>query len=589
MAEMIHMTINGNAVEVEKGSTILQAARKLKIHIPTLCHLDMHKHKMVNKTSSCRVCVVEEVGRSKMLAACSTLCKEGMNIRTDSLKVIRARRMMIELLLSNHPTDCLVCSKNGICELQALASEAGIRTIHYPGERHEVPIDRSSYSLVRDMSKCILCKRCETMCNDVQTVGALTDVGRGFETVVGTFFNGPMYESTCTFCGQCVTVCPTGALTDVDNTEKVWRALSSNKTVIVQTAPAVRVALGEIFGMPVGSDVTGKMVTGLRRMGFDYVFDTNFAADVTVMEEAAELVERIKNGTTPILTSCCPSWVKFIEEQFPDCLHIPSSAKSPHEMFGSLAKTYLAERIGVKPEDMVVVSVMPCIAKKYESERPELGQNKDLSDVDIVITTRELGQMLKELALEFDQLEDSEYDHIMGESSGAGDIFGTTGGVIEAALRTAYFMLTGEELEEIEFESLRGLEGIKEATVDVRGKEVKIACANGLGNARTLLERIRSGEADYTAIEIMACPGGCITGGGQPYHDWEVDVATPRMQALYAHDRAKSIRRSHQNPMVKKLYAEFLGQPLSEKSLKLLHTRYFDRSAKKFSHGRNRA
>lgn len=580
--KMIKLFINDREVEIEEGSTILQAARKINIHIPTLCHLDLHNLRMVNQTASCRVCVVEEEGRSKMLTACTTKVKEGMRIRTDTVKVIRARRMMIELLLSNHPTDCLVCIMNGECELQDLAANAGIKRIHYPGERLQVPIDESSLSIVRNMNKCILCKRCETMCNEVQTVGALTDVGRGFTTVVGTAFNDPMHESTCTFCGQCIAVCPTGALTEVNNIEKVWRAISSKKTVVVQTAPAVRVALGELFGMPAGSDVTGKMVTALRMMGFDRVFDTNFAADVTVMEEAAELVERLKSKDKPlpILTSCCPSWVKFIEEQFPECLDIPSSAKSPHEMFGSLAKTYLADKIGVAPEDMVVVSVMPCVAKKYESARPELGQDNGISDVDIVITTRELGQMLRDLSLDFANLPDSQFDLIMGESSGAGDIFGTSGGVIEAALRTAYHMLTGKELEEVEFKSLRGLEGIKEAEVEINGQIVKIACANGLGNARYVLEKIKRGEADYTAIEIMACPGGCIAGGGQPYHHGNIEIIEKRMAAIYAHDRAKKIRRAHENPMVQALYKEYLDHPLSERAEKLLHTHYVDRSRK---------
>ena len=548
--------------------------RKTQYKIPTLCHLDLHNMKFVNQTSSCRVCMVEEEGWDKMLAACSTRCRNGMRIRTDTIKVIRTRRLMVELLLSNHPTDCLICSKNGNCDLQALAAEIGVTRIDYPGYRSHHEMDTSSFSLVRNMDKCVLCKRCETMCNDVQTVGALTDIGRGFDTVVGTLFGMPMHETTCTFCGQCVAVCPTAALTEVDNISQVWEALDSDKIVVVQTAPAVRVALGEVFGMEPGTNVTGKMVTALRRMGFDKVYDTNFAADVTVMEEAAELVDRINGeGRLPILTSCCPSWVKFIEHQFGDMLDIPSSAKSPHEIFGSLAKTYLADKIGAKPEDIVVVSVMPCVAKKYESKRPELGQG-DYSDVDIVITTRELGRMLKDLGLDFANLPEEEFDELMGVASGAGDIFGSTGGVIEAALRTAYEWLTGKPLEKIDFHELRGLSGIKEATVEINGVKHKIACANGLGNAREVLRRIRSGEANYTAIEIMACPGGCIAGGGQPYHHGDDSIIRKRMEAIYESDRHKKIRQSHKNPQVIKLYEEFLGAPHSEKTKKLLHTKY---------------
>ncbi len=572
---MINLTINDIPIQVEEGTTLLEAARQLNIIIPTLCHLDLHDVKMVNESSSCRVCVVEEVGWDKMLTACSTPCKNGMNIRTDSVKVIKSRRMMIELLLSNHPTDCLVCPKNGDCELQDLAADAGIKKIRYPGARTVTKTDASSKSIVRNMSKCILCKRCETMCNKVQTVGTLTDVGRGFDTVIGTVFDRPMHETNCTFCGQCVAVCPTAALTEINNEDLVWDALSSDKTVIVQTAPAVRVALGETFGMPAGTDVTGKMVTALRAMGFDKVYDTDFAADVTIMEEAAELVHRLKNnGRLPILTSCCPSWVKFIEHNFGDMLDIPSTCKSPHEMFGSLAKTYLAEKMGIKPEDMIVVSVMPCVAKKYESARPELAQEDGISDVDIVITTRELGHMLKDLSLDFPHLPDSQFDQLMGQSSGAGLIFGSSGGVIEAALRTAYEWMTGEELKELDFTALRGLQGIKEASVTIGERELKIACVSGLGNARALLNRIRKGEAHYDALEIMACPGGCIAGGGQPYAHGQIEVIQKRMNAIYSGDRKKKIRQSHKNPEVQKIYDEFLGEPYGEKAHQYLHTSY---------------
>lgn len=575
--EMVTLYINDQEITVPQGTTILEAARKLNIRIPTLCHLDLPNMKAVNRDSSCRVCMVEEEGWDKMLPACSTRCKDGMRIRTDTIKVIKTRRTMVELLLSNHPTDCLVCSKNGDCELQTLAAEVGVREIHYPGERSYHESDTSSYSLIRNADKCVLCKRCETMCNEVQTVGALTDVGRGYDTVVGTTFNLPMHNTACTFCGLCLSVCPTAALTEVDNTGAVWNALASDKVVIVQTAPAVRVALGEIFGMEPGIDVTGKMVTALRHMGFDRVYDTNFAADVTIIEEAAEMVQRIKdNENLPILTSCCPSWVKFMEHQYPEMLHIPSSAKSPHEMFGSLAKTYLAEKMEVNPEDMIVVSVMPCVAKKYESKRPELG-TEEFSDVDLVITTRELGAMIKDLSIDFTSLPDGEFDELMGVSSGAGDIFGATGGVIEAALRTAYEWLTGTVLEQVEFRELRGLAGIKEANVKIQDKEVKIAVANTLGNARIILDRIKCGEADYTAIEIMACPGGCIAGGGQPYIHDDDSIIEKRMQAIYEHDKRKTIRQSHKNPYVIKLYEEFLGEPYGEKAKELLHTSYTPR------------
>ncbi len=572
---MLHLTINDMPILVRKGTTILEAAKQLNIKIPTLCHLDLHDFKIVNESVSCRVCLVEEVGKDKMLTACSTPCREGMNIRTDSIKVIRMRRMMVELLLSNHPTDCLICPKNGECELQALAADVGIKTIRYPGARTVTKVDRSSKSIIRDMSKCILCKRCETMCSAVQTVGTLTDVGRGFDTVVGTLLDKPMHETNCTFCGQCLAVCPTAALTEVNNEDKVWDALSSGKTVIVQTAPAVRVALGEIFGMAPGTDVTGKMVSALRAMGFDRVYDTNFAADVTIIEEASELVHRLTNNENlPLLTSCCPSWVKFIEHNYGDMLHIPSSCKSPHEMFGSIAKTYLAEKMGINPEDMIVVSVMPCVAKKYESARPELANDRGISDVDIVITTRELGHMLKDFSLDFPNLPDSDFDDFMGESSGAASIFGTSGGVLEAAIRTAYEWVTGDYLESLDFTELRGLRGIKEAIIPLGDKQLRVAVSSGLGNARKLLDSIRSGEAHYDAIEIMACPGGCIDGGGQPYTHGDTEIIQKRMNAIYANDRKKIIRQSHKNPQVKKLYDEFLGEPYGEKAHQILHTTY---------------
>jgi len=503
-----------------------------------------------------------------------------MEIRTDTPRVIRTRRTNIELLLSNHPTDCLVCERNGNCELQDLAVLANIKDIRFKGERKIFEPDTSSFSIIRDPNKCILCKRCETMCTNVQSVGTLTSIDRGFETVVGTQYHKPMIDTNCVFCGQCLSVCPTGALTEVNNVRKVYKALNDEeKVVLVQTAPAVRVALGEEFGMEVGSVVTGKMVTALRKIGFDYVFDTDFAADLTTMEEAYEFVDRFKKQENlPILTSCCPSWVKFIEHNFPDMLNIPSTCKSPHEMFGSVAKTYFAEKIGVDPRNIVVVSVMPCVAKKYESARPELGLTEDISDVDYVISTRELAHMIKEYSLDFPSLEDSEFDDPLGESSGAGVIFGSSGGVLEAAVRTAYNMLTGEDLEQLEFEELKEMRGIKESRIEILGKEVKVAVASGLANARRLLESIRDGKAHYDIIEIMACPGGCIGGAGQPLLRGNVSKLEKRMNAIHKEDRDKPIRRSYENKSIKKIYDEYLDAPGSEKAHHLLHTEYSSRA-----------
>ncbi|MBS5988552.1 NADH-dependent [FeFe] hydrogenase, group A6 [Anaerococcus hydrogenalis] len=571
---MINLTINGKNVEVSEATTVLDAARSLNINIPTLCHMDLHDIKFVNKLASCRVCLVEDLDKGKFIPSCATFVKEGMNIRTDSQEVIKARRTIVELLLSDHPNDCLKCAKNLNCQLQKLAHDLNIREIKYTGEMRNLPIDDNSYSLVRDPNKCILCRRCETMCNTVQTVGALAEVGRGFNTHVGSTFNRSMFETTCTFCGQCLSVCPTGALTEKSNIKEVWKLLESDKHLIVQVAPAVRVALGEMFGRKPGESVEGEMVTALRNLGFDKVFDTNFAADLTIMEEANEFVQRLNGkGKLPILTSCCPGWVNFMEQQFSDLIDIPSSCKSPHEMFGAIAKTYYAEKIGKKPEDIKVVSIMPCISKKYEAKRDEL-ENEGYSDVDIVLTTRELGAMIKEAGIDFNKLEKSDFDNPMGESTGAGDIFGTSGGVIEATIRTAYDTITGEELEKVEFEDLRGLKGIKQAKVDINGREIKIAVANGLGNTRKLLEKLRNKEIDLDAIEVMACPGGCIGGGGQPYHNGKISILKERSKGLYQIDKNKKLRKSYQNPYIKKLYQEYLGEVGSEKAKELLHTSY---------------
>jgi NADH-quinone oxidoreductase subunit G len=578
---MINLTINGIPVEVDNEATVLDAAKKANVHIPTLCHLKLHEAAYENKPASCRVCMVDIEKRPTLAPACATPVAEGMAVRTDTARAIKARRMMVELLLSNHPQNCLTCERNGNCELQALASELGIRDITYTGKMSFYPKDLTSLSLRRNPDKCIRCRRCEEMCNKVQTVGVYSATGRGFDTIVGTAFGADMVDTVCTFCGQCVTVCPTGALAEVDNTGKVWKAIfDKDTTVVVQTAPAVRVALGEEFGLPVGTRVTGKMAAALRRLGFDKVLDTDFAADLTIMEEASELVDRIVNkGPLPILTSCCPAWVKFIEHNFPTMLDIPSSAKSPHEMLGAIAKTYYAEKIGVDPEKIFVVSVMPCLAKKYEAARPELSSD-GLSNVDTVISTRELARMIRESGIDFSTLPDEDFDPIMGESTGASVIFGTTGGVIEAACRTAYCWLTGEQPDALNLTQLRGLEGIREAKITIPTKDLgdlnlNIAIANGLGNARKLLEDVRDGKADYQAIEIMACPGGCVNGGGQPYKcNGFADVAI-RAAALYDEDEAKTLRFSHENPQIIELYKEFLGEPLkSERAHHLLHTSY---------------
>lgn len=575
---MVNLKINGIDIVVKEGTTILNAAQQVNINIPTLCHLDLGDLGYVNREANCRVCLVEQMERNKLVPACNTLVKEGMDIRTDTTRVVHARKVNIELLLSNHPKDCLVCRKNGECELQDLAILSNIREVRFKGERPEYPIDDSSLSIIRDPNKCILCKRCETMCSEVQTVGTLTDVGRGFTTVVGTAYNEPMFETNCTFCGQCLAVCPTGALSLVSNVEDVYQALRDpSKIVIAQTAPAVRVALGEKFGMEVGSVVTGKMVTALKQLGFDYVFDTNFAADLTAVEEAHEFVERFKAGKLPMITSCCPSWIKFMEHNFPDLLDIPSTCKSPHEMFGSVAKSYFAEQKGIDPKDIIVVSIMPCVAKKYESARPELAQDGEISDVDIVITTLELASMIKDFSIDFSKLPDSTFDELLGESTGGGDIFGSTGGVAESALRVAHTMLTGRRPEKLEFEELTTLKGIKEAEVDVDGRKIRVAVAGGLGNVRKLLDLVQEDKNRYDLIEIMACPGGCIDGGGQPAHHGDTTKLTKRRDGLRSEDRRKELRCSQDNPSVQKIYTDYLGEPGSKKAHHLLHTNFYPR------------
>lgn len=578
MSDKLKVKINDFNLEVDKGTTILEAAQKINVSIPTLCHMNLEGFGIVNQTASCRMCMVEVKGRAPLAPACSELVTDGMEVTTDSIKAVTARRMNLELILSNHPMECLTCPKNLECELQALAQKLNITEIAYEGEKMDHPIDRSSYALVKDPNKCVMCRRCETMCNDVQTCGILSANSRGFDAFVGPAFHLDMLDTSCTFCGQCVAVCPTGALSEVKNTHQVWHELNNpKKHVVVQVAPAIRVAIGELFGMEPGTVTTGQLATALRRMGFDAVFDTDFAADLTIIEEASELVHRIESGgKLPILTSCCPAWVRFIEYQFPDMLDIPSTCKSPQVMMGTIVKTYYAEKTGIPKEDIVNVSIMPCIAKKSEIQRKELVIGES-HDVDWVLTTRELGSMLKEAGIEFSKLAEGEFDNILGESTGASVIFGTTGGVIEAAVRTAYEWITHEELEDVNFYQLRGMEGIREATVRIKDMDLHIGIAHGLGNARKLLESIKNGEAEYHAIEIMACPGGCIGGGGQPYHHGNMDIIRKRQDAIYREDRGKKRRKSHENQMVMALYREYLGEPYGEKAHDLLHTYYHAR------------
>lgn len=587
---MIKLTIDNRPVEVEEGTTILKAARQAGIHIPTLCYFELEGMNFENKPGGCRVCVVEVVKdsngrpRRNLPPACATECAEGMVVSTCSQRVINARRTVVELILSDHPTDCLTCAKSGQCELQKLAQNLGIRQIPYKGEQSTYRVDMSP-SIIRDVDKCIMCRRCENVCNNIQSVGALSAVNRGFQAVVAPAFEQDMVDSPCVMCGQCVQVCPVGALSEVDDTRNVMMAINNpKKTVIVQTAPAVRVAIGEEFGMEPGTIVTGQLAAALRQIGFDYVFDTDFAADLTIMEEGTELLQRIdrftkgdKSVRLPILTSCCPGWVNFFEHNFPDMLDVPSTAKSPQQMFGAIAKSYWAEKMGIRREDLVVVSIMPCLAKKYECKREEFYVNGN-PDVDYVLSTRELARLIKQFNLDLKEMPTSDFDDPLGESTGAAVIFGVTGGVIEAATRTAYEVFTGKKLEKIEFTELRGLEGIRDAWVDFNGTPIHIGIAHGLKNARTLLERVRKGEEQFHAIEVMACPGGCIGGAGQPYHHGDSSIIKKRFDATYEEDRNKPLRKSHENPSVIKLYKEFLGEPCGHKSHELLHTRYFDKS-----------
>ena len=571
---MINVTIDGQKIEVEEGLTILEAARRANIHIPTLCYLPE-----VQAIGACRVCLVEVEGNRTLQASCVLPAVNNMVVHTRTEKVRKARKFVVEMLLSNHPFECLTCPRNLNCELQSLASELGIREVRFTGAKSEGRIDESSPAIRRDQNKCILCRRCVTVCQEIQSVTALFTVGRGFDTRVEPAFDREIGDVACTNCGQCSLVCPVGAITEKENIQEVWDALNDPaKFVVIQDAPAVRAALGEEFGYPPGTLVTGKMLAAARKLGFDRVFDTNFAADLTILEEGSELLKRVaEGGTLPLITSCSPGWIKFIEHFYPELLPHISTCKSPHQMLGALAKTWYAQKAGIDPKNMVVVSVMPCTAKKFECQRPEM-KSSGYQDVDYVLTTRELAKMIKQAGIDFTNLPDGSYDDPMGEYTGAATIFGATGGVMEAALRTAYEVATGKVLENVEFTAVRGLEGMKEAVVPVEGiGDVRVAVAHGLGNARKLLERVKEGKAQYHFIEIMACPGGCVGGGGQPI-PVNNDIRMRRAQALYEEDCALTLRKSHDSPSIKRIYDEFLGKPLGEKSHHLLHTKYTPRS-----------
>ena len=572
--DLINLTIDGQEVKAKKGTTVLEAARSVGIDIPTLCFL-----KEINEVGDCRMCIVEIEGRRGFATSCIQKVEEGMIVHTNTPSVMEARHVVLDLILSNHNRECLTCTRSGNCELQALAQKFNIQNIEFPGKSKEYKIDDLSPSIVRDPSKCVLCRRCVSACKKVQGIGAIDCINRGFESCISTVGNKSLNDVNCTFCGQCIEACPTGALHEKETINEVIDKLKNpDAFVVVQTAPAVRVALGEEFGMPIGTNVTGKMVTALKRLGFDRVFDTNTGADFTIMEEANEFIKRFsENDNLPMITSCCPGWVKFAEMNYPELLPHLSSCKSPHEMFGAILKTYYAEKENIDPKKMYVVSVMPCIAKKFEQNREELS-NDGMQDVDNVITTRELARMIKQANIDLAKLPDEKFDDPMGEATGAAAIFGTTGGVMEAALRTAQDTLTGKDLKEIDFESVRGEKGIKKAIIEVDGKEIKIVVASGLGNARKIMEEIKSGKADYQFVEIMACPGGCIMGGGQSIKAaktrLDYDVRKLRADCLYSIDEKSTIRKSHENPVLKKIYKEYLGEPLGDTAHHLLHTHY---------------
>ena len=574
--EMVNCKINGIAVSVPKGSTILEAARAAGVEIPTLCYM-----KKINEIGACRICIVEATGARGLVTACVYPVSEGMEVKTNTPKVQAARRTTLELLLSTHDKKCLSCSRSTNCELQKLCREYGVEESRFEGYKPHYELDTSTPHLVRDNNKCILCRRCVAVCRE-QYVSVIGPNDRGIDTSIGTAFKVNLSEVPCISCGQCAAVCPTGAITEKDDTDKVWEALGDpTKHVVVQTAPSVRATLGECFGMPIGTNVEGKMVSALRRLGFDRVFDTDFAADLTIVEEANELVERIKNkGTLPMITSCSPGWIKFCEYYYPDMLDHLSSCKSPQQMAGAVIKTYYAEKAGIDPKDIVSVSVMPCTAKKFEIGREDQSAS-GYPDVDIAITTRELARMIERAGLKFTSLPDEEFDSPLGEDTGAAVIFGATGGVMEAALRTANDWLTGKDNLDIDFTAVRGTDSIKEASVDIAGMTVKVAVASGGNAANEIMKKVRSGEADWTFIEIMGCPGGCVNGGGQPiqpqYVRDTVDLKAVRAKALYDQDAAMTLRKSHESPVVKALYSEWYDGFGGHKAHHDLHTSYVAR------------
>lgn len=574
---MVNLKIDGINISVPENTSVLNAAHEAGIKIPTLCYL-----KDVNAIGACRICLVEVVGNPNLQAACVLPVSEGMEVLTASEKVLKSRKVTLKLLLSNHDRECLTCIRNRNCELQKLSEDFGIDDVEFSGTRIEYDTDDSSVSIVRNPNKCVICKRCVATCKKVQGIGAIGATNRGFATTIEPVWGNSLNDVPCINCGQCIMSCPVGALTEKSEIDKVWTALRDpEKYVVIQPAPAVRAAIGEEFGMPIGSRVTGKLAAAMKRLGFDKVFDTNFGADLTIMEEGTELISRITNGgVLPMITSCSPGWIKYCEYFYPDMLDNLSSCKSPHQMLGAVVKTYFAEKNGIDPKNIFTVSVMPCVAKKFEKTR-DGEEASGYKDVDAVLTTRELARMIKQAGIDFANIKDERFDEMLGDSTGAADIFGVTGGVMEAALRTVADVLTGEDLKDIEYTAVRGVEGIKEATVKIGDLDVKVAVAHGTGNAAKLLDAVKSGEKQYHFIEVMGCPGGCVTGGGQPIVSSQIrnfeDIRVLRAKALYDEDESKALRKSHENPSIKKIYEEYFGEPNSHKAHHILHTTYVAR------------